>query len=258
MGLSGPQRSWYEPARPRGELLRYGFCACVVGLAAAAGAAALVRLPAGQVAAEEPDAVMVDLPPALASSRPRSDAPDGPEQAASEAAPPAPPPPPPEPDQPKPEPPPPEAPHPAAVIEDKEEAPPPPPPPAAPAPALEEQAPSGADAPKETIVEDEPPAPAPDAHAIAAWQRAMVERLERAKRGHGHATHLSGTVVVAFRIDADGHLVSKSVAKSSGSATLDAIGLALLAEAAPFPRPPSGLGEAALAFTVPVRINPHR
>ena len=107
-------------------------------------------------------------------------------------------------------------------------------------------------------MEEEPPSAAPHSHAITAWQRAMVERLEVAKHRHGPMSHLSGTVVVAFRLDRGGRLVAKTVAKTSGNPTVDAIGLSLLAEAAPFPQPPAGLGEAALSFTVPVRINPRR
>lgn len=254
----GAGRGWYE-MRPRGELLRYALSALVVSAIAATGAEVLTHLPTGFVATETPDVVMVDLRPALASSSPKSDAPDGPEQAASAPTPPEPPAPPPKPvvDPPR-EPPPPEAPRPAVVIDKKEETPPPPPPPVAPAPAAAEQAPSGADVPKAVVEQAEPLASTPDARALAAWQRAMVERLEVAKHRSARHSHLAGTVIVAFRIDRRGRLVEKNVDETSGSAVLDDAALTLLADASPFPAPPAGVGEVGLTFTVPVRFNPRR
>ena len=250
-----PERGWYE-VKPRGELLRYALSAMVVGVVASAGAKVLTRAPAGPVATETTEAVLVDLPPALASSSPRSEAPDGPEQAASQATPAAPPAPPPKPDVETPPDRPPEVPRPDAVIEKKENAPPPPP--VAAAPDVEAQAPSGADAKAAIAEEAEAPAPSPDAHALAAWQRAMVERLEAAKHRRGHHSHTVGTVIVAFRIDRQGRVVEEHVNKTSASTGLDAAALGLLADASPFPVPPPGLGDAGLTFTVPIRFNPRR
>lgn len=248
------RNGWYD-TKPRGELVRYALSAMAVAVVAAAGATVLTRAPVAPATSEMADAVLVDLPPALASSGPRSEAPDGPEQAASEATPAAPPAPPPPSVTPPAETPP-EVPHPDAVVE-KENVSPPPPPPAAAAPAVEEQAPSGADA-KTAIAEDEAPSPSPDAHALAAWQRAMVERLETAKGSSGKHAHMVGTVIVAFRIDRRGRLVEEHVDGMSAGAGLDAAALGLLAAAAPFPAPPAGVGDAGLTFTVPIRFNPRR
>ena len=258
MGEGCPRSGWYD-TKPRGELVRYALSAMAVGVVAAAGATVLARAPVASVASETTDAVLVDLPPALASASPRSEAPDGPEQATSEATPAAPPAPPPPPPVTTPVETPPEAPHPEAVVEKREDVPPPPPPPpVAAAPAVEEQAPSGADAKAAVAEDDEAPSPSPDAHALAAWQRAMVERLETAKHRSGNHSHMVGTVIVAFRIDRRGRLAEEHVDRTSAVTGLDAAALGLLAAAAPFPVPPPGVGEAGLTFTVPIRFNPRR
>ncbi len=53
-------------------------------------------------------------------------------------------------------------------------------------------------------------------------------------------TGLRGAVIIAFSIAADGRLASVRVARSSGSAELDAVGLDHIRRAAPFPAPPAG------------------
>lgn len=251
--------NWYDGSLGRGTALRYGVCAALVVAAAASAAELLTLYPDGPIAAAAPDAVMVDLPPALASALPPNEAPDGPSQEAMPATPTLPPPsaehvv-----ERPVEVPPPPEAPHPDAVIEKVEEAAPVPPPPPVATAAQEEMAPAGADAAKAVEAEGDIAAAAPDAHAITAWQRAMVGRLETAKHRNPHHQHLSGTVDVAFRIDRLGHLADRAVKRSSGNGALDAIALALVADASPFPVPPPGLGDAGLSFTVPIRFNPRR
>lgn len=261
MGIGAEQKratNWYEAVPRRGAALRYGVSAALVAAAAASGAELLTLAPDGPVAADVPEAVMVDLP-ALASPLPRSEAPEGPPQEAMPAAPEAPPPPP-EPvvQTPVETPSPPEVPHPDAVLDRKVEAQPTPPPPPVATAAQEEAAPAGADAAKADAAEGETAAAAPDARVISAWQRAMVGRLETAKHRNPHHQRLSGTADVAFRIDRAGHLAAHAIKHSSGSGVLDAAALALVAEAAPFPAPPPGLGDAGLSFTVPIRFNPRR
>lgn len=53
-------------------------------------------------------------------------------------------------------------------------------------------------------------------------------------------TSLRGLAVIAFSIGANGQLASVRVARSSGSAELDALGLDHIRRAAPFPPPPAG------------------
>ena len=67
-----------------------------------------------------------------------------------------------------------------------------------------------------------------------------MKRIEAAKRQVGHEPHASGTVKVAFEIDAEGGLASERIATSSGSATLDKAALLLVRRAAPFPAPRAG------------------
>jgi protein TonB len=83
--------------------------------------------------------------------------------------------------------------------------------------------------------------------ALANWQSQVQARLNRNKRtprGSG-----SGTVRVAFAMDANGRVVSVRVAGSSGVPTLDQAAVALVQRASPFPAPPSGRQ---VSLTVPV------
>ena len=280
-----PEFLLWRPS-PVAEVRRYALAAITV-VALAAGAALWIgNRPDGQVASEADEAVLVDLPPALASSAPSSNAADGPEQQASEAAAavaPQPPPPPdqteeepkppaeqtpeppppspvphppplpePPPPQPPTPPPPPEAEKPAPKVTEKQPETPPPPPPVAAAPAQEEMAPKGSEAPtKEAEPVESEAARGRAAHAISRWQRAMLGRLESAKTGV-KSGGLVGTVDIAFTVDSRGHLEASRVERSSGSQRLDQIALDLLKRAAPFPEPPAGLGERALTFTVPI------
>jgi protein TonB len=83
--------------------------------------------------------------------------------------------------------------------------------------------------------------------ALANWQSQVQARLNRNKRtprGSG-----SGTVRVAFAMDANGRVASVRVAGSSGVPTLDQAAVALVQRASPFPAPPSGRQ---VSLTVPV------
>ena len=82
----------------------------------------------------------------------------------------------------------------------------------------------------------------------AAYKGVVFGRLgrdpgiaEKARR-----QHLKGQVLVSFSIDDDGHLKNLSVLQTSGNAALDALGLAMIRAAAPFPPPPP---DAQRAFT---------
>lgn len=217
---------------------------------------------------ETDNAVMIDLPPAEASSNTASDAADGPEQQAAPASPAqaaldtAEPPKPPE--DPKPAAverpvqgePPPTLPDPPAVLEREPQHVTPPMQAAAPArQAQDERAPAGSQTPAKTDManSDEGHAP-PSAHAITLWQKALMKRLEAAKRQVGQEAHPAGTVKIAFEIDAGGGLASERVAQSSGSAALDKAALFLVRRAAPFPAPPNHATGRDTSFIVPVRF----
>jgi protein TonB len=64
----------------------------------------------------------------------------------------------------------------------------------------------------------------------------------------------SGTVVMRFTIDVSGKLLSKEVAKSSGSKVLDDAARAALDRAAPFPPIPPEVSIRPLAFTQPFKF----
>ena len=250
----------------RAEALRYALAGALVLVAAAA----LILLPragpAAEDASEVESAVLVDLPPALASSAPERDAADGPEQRASpaSAATSAPPPvdvptpdhdpTPPVPEQPPIDTPPP-APDPAAVLEERKIEVPPPQPATAAAPQQEEQAPAGSQQPVRTPdAAGEDDQPHASARAMSLWQRSMVSRLETSKHALRREAGRQGTVIVAFAISRAGALVSARVTRGSGDAALDAVAKTLVERAAPFPAPPNGVGEKDLSFTVPIRF----
>ncbi|MFD2180675.1 energy transducer TonB family protein [Rhodoplanes azumiensis] len=98
------------------------------------------------------------------------------------------------------------------------------------------------------VVAQAPPA------VMARWQTLLLAELHRKKRYPGAARGRTGTARVAFTIDRDGHVLTRSIATSSGSAVLDAEALALLDRVSPLPAPPPELAEAALSFVVPVRF----
>ncbi|MDC7985021.1 TonB family protein, partial [Rhodoplanes sp. TEM] len=89
---------------------------------------------------------------------------------------------------------------------------------------------------------------------VTRWQTLLLAELNRKKRYPAAARGRAGTARVAFTIDHDGRVVSRSIATSSGSPALDAEALALLDRASPLPVPPAELAAAALSFVVPIRF----
>lgn len=67
-------------------------------------------------------------------------------------------------------------------------------------------------------------------------------------------TNRQGTVIVRFTVSASGQLLSREIAKSSGSPKLDEAALAALDRAAPFPPFPKGVVNDQLAVSVPFRF----
>ncbi len=264
-----PENFVIDPPTWRADLLFYGsgmmlVAATFVGLAVGFG-----RAQPNQDASDVDTAIMIDLPPADASSRPPSEAPEGPEQqpaASISATPPDAVRPPEKPaDEPKPkqevapikEPPLPPAPNPAAVLEQKrEDLKPPPKPIVAPTVAPQEElAPTGSD----TLTlrdadQGEEGRPHASAHVITLWQKSLMRRLEIAKRSVGHAARSAGTVRIAFEINGKGAIISERIAESSGSHVLDDAASALVRLAAPFPAPPAGARTADMSFVVPIRF----
>ena len=84
--------------------------------------------------------------------------------------------------------------------------------------------------------------------AVSNYPGQVMRKIQRAKR----RAAVKGVAVVRFSIGENGALTSLSIARSSGSAKLDAVALAQLRRAAPFPPPPAG---ARRSFTVRIKGN---
>jgi len=80
--------------------------------------------------------------------------------------------------------------------------------------------------------------------SYAAQVRAKVAGNKPPGGGH------RGTSVIAFGLTTAGRLAYASVARSSGSASLDQAALSAVRRAAPFPDPPAGASPAALRFSI--------
>jgi protein TonB len=82
--------------------------------------------------------------------------------------------------------------------------------------------------------------------AIEAWKVQIVRQLESRKQYPAGARlrREEGAVLIVFRLDRQGRLVSSRIVQGSGSATLDNAGLALVRQAQPFqPPPPVAVGK---------------
>lgn len=73
--------------------------------------------------------------------------------------------------------------------------------------------------------------------AASTYPGLVMRRIARAGRPEGRAR---GAAVVAFSISPGGALSAISIARSSGTAAFDRAALAVVRNAAPFPRPPAG------------------
>jgi len=90
-----------------------------------------------------------------------------------------------------------------------------------------------------------------------AYARRLVGHVERHKRFPREAARqgIAGTARLAVTIDRRGRLAGARLAKSSGHALLDEEALATARRAAPYPRPPEGLGGGSITFTVDLRFS---
>jgi TonB family protein len=88
--------------------------------------------------------------------------------------------------------------------------------------------------------------------AIQAWYLQLSRQIESKKQYPAAALQRreQGTVGIRFRLDRQGQLVSSRILRTSGIATLDNAGLALIGQAQPFPPPPPFAG---LQFDVAIR-----
>lgn len=89
------------------------------------------------------------------------------------------------------------------------------------------------------------------------WQKQLVAHLNKAKHFPGEADARGGAVVIKFRIDRMGHVLSASVVQSAAHPAFAAEALAMLKRADPLPAPPPGLGDDQLNFTLPIMFRGH-
>jgi len=102
-----------------------------------------------------------------------------------------------------------------------------------------------------------PPAPAP-AHSEAQqqdFQARLMAHLNNLKRYPAEAKRQgkAGVVMVRFRIDRNGRMLSYRIEQGSGHMALDEETVRLMQRADPFPAPPESVSGAELEFVVPVQ-----
>src|SRR5215510_8331718 len=114
-------------------------------------------------------------------------------------------------------------------------------------------APTRADAPASSQLGVSPEA----SPAQASWRDLLMAHLQRHKRYPAGAQSRGeqGTVVLSFCMDRNGHVLSRSVARSSGVPELDQEVLAMIQSAQPLPPFPPAMPQARMSLTVPIRFN---
>lgn len=109
-------------------------------------------------------------------------------------------------------------------------------------------------------------APAPGAssskasHDPLTWQGALLAQLEKFKRypSDAMADHQEGAPTVTFSMDRKGHVLSVTLANSSGHPLLDQAAVALPKRAQPLPIPPDSVEGDPITLTVPVEFYIHQ
>jgi periplasmic protein TonB len=92
--------------------------------------------------------------------------------------------------------------------------------------------------------------------AHASWLALLAAHLARFKRypPEAAAQHSTGTVRLSFTMDRSGHVVSRHIEGSSGSAALDREALSMIERAQPLPVPPD-MPEPRKTLNVPIRFS---
>ncbi len=85
----------------------------------------------------------------------------------------------------------------------------------------------------------------------------MLGRLQRAKRYPDGARERDeqGVATVTFSMDRSGHVLSASLARSSGSTALDEEAVAMVRRAEPLPPVPADIAGATIKLTLPVAFS---
>jgi protein TonB len=125
--------------------------------------------------------------------------------------------------------------------------------PETPAPAPEAAAAPAPSAPARTSLDSLPGSPDDVRKYIAAVMR-QLQRHKTYPRALKKAK-IEGTVVVQFRIDRDGHLLTSDVKQSSGHPELDRAAMDMLVRAEPLPAIPDFMNRDELALAIPVEYS---
>jgi protein TonB len=92
------------------------------------------------------------------------------------------------------------------------------------------------------------------ASAKAAYGAKLLSHVQRFKRYPAAAAGATGVTRLSVTIGRDGSLRSARIVSGSGNASLDAEARATAGRAAPYPRPPDGIGGATLTFSVALKF----
>ncbi|MFT8885616.1 MAG: energy transducer TonB [Acetobacter papayae] len=97
-------------------------------------------------------------------------------------------------------------------------------------------------------------------HDPVTWQGALLAQLEKYKRypADAMADHQEGVPTVTFSMDRKGHVLSVTLASSSGHPLLDQEAVALPQRAQPLPVPPDSVAGDPITLTVPVEFYIHQ
>lgn len=93
---------------------------------------------------------------------------------------------------------------------------------------------------------------------LEAWRMAVVKHLARQIGRAQPYIGADGNMVLQFVLDSNGHVVSRSLKKSSGREALDKYMLQILADADPFPPPRGPLAGTSHIFSASVRFQAGR
>jgi periplasmic protein TonB len=92
------------------------------------------------------------------------------------------------------------------------------------------------------------------ARVRATWEKELAAHFKKCKRYPSDRSDQAADLIVTFKLDRTGHILSAQIVKGSGDASFDEAGLAMLRRADPVPPPPESVAEKGLTFTMPINF----